>query len=200
MKAVSCKHIRRLLSRGEFGDTFQAIPDRYKAHIAECRDCGNWLEALNLAESVVSNPDRVMLSDIMLTRMKSNVMKRIEAHSSTRWFAWFMLPRQYLAATAVAGLAFVIILVANLNSPPDTTSPSLTSLQATTLFDESESLDTADPDTLTLAILGEIDTSLIPYLAEELESTDSDLLTESELESFREFQDEDWNALRRYLS
>ncbi len=198
-----CNRFRKQVSLGHFDESLREVSLSNQNHIASCPDCREWISQLGKIEEQL-NPDREIpaIEPEVLRRMKRSVMVAIDATPIRAGFLRsFLLSTKLIAFSSAAALLILIIAfrIAPIRHGSDHDSERAIAA-ATLLVEETDSLDTADPEVLSQALWIQIDTALMPFIEEEIETSDSTGLSDSMLETARSFQEDDWNALRRYLS
>lgn len=199
----ACNRFRKQVSQGHFGESLRDVSLSNRNHIESCPECREWIIQFGKLEEQLDPPQEIPSIDPdVLRRMKRNVLSAIDAAPiRTGFLQSLLLSPKLIAFSSAAALLSVIIAfrIAPIRHGSDQDNE-LAIAAATLMIEEPDTLDTADPEVLSQALWIQIDTELMPFIEDEIETSDSTGLSDSMLETARSFQEDDWNALRRYLS
>ncbi len=197
-----CRQFRKRLSQGQFGESLLDLSIQNQRHVDSCPDCREWVSRLAKIEDQLDECQSFEVEPEVLWRMKRNIMTEMDAAPTRTRFlqSVFFSPRLIAFSSATIVLALIVAFRMTPTRQGSDHARQTSYATTTLLLDESDSLDAADPDFLTQALWIQIDSSLIPFIEDEIDAPDSTGLSDSILENAWNFQEDDWNALRRYLS
>ncbi|MBN1551426.1 hypothetical protein JW979_08155 [bacterium] len=207
-----CSFIKRYFSKGRFGESFQDLSEEVISHADHCVECRKALEELTMIEKKVwsSSVSNDGLEHSQMDKLKHHVMKKInEKSTESSVFSLSFLPVRIAAiATLLVALSatgyFYFVRQDTHRTANIGFEDKIASVDPKLLDDvvfEYSDIDEIDESIIEAALIDEITNSMYDAVDASETGYGSNWIYRTEtLNFFQDFDEKDWEALRRYLT
>ncbi|MBN1879536.1 hypothetical protein JW823_05440 [bacterium] len=193
----NCRRIEKALAAGHFDETLSKISSELCEHMEHCAQCRDAYASLLATEQMVTGESPIELNLTARARIRIGVFNKLERKSLAAGWRGFK-PVWGFIATGV--LSFLLVLhpwSRQISDPTDPFAVNDTEL-VDMMFDYIDVPITYDED-LELAVIQQSDPELMAAAIESWYWPSLNEYDETILNSISDFDDSDWDALRRYL-
>lgn len=195
-----CNRLLKSLKKGNFENCLNCVSEDMLAHIEECQSCHKQFLDLTETEKMLQNSSSTKLSKRAKARIRMNVNQSIMSATPSR----FRAPALWWGLPGLAVVVIVMLLIPNLDHQREEPEVFIVNQLDDNLVEEMLGLlepgvyEYDDTD-IKNAVVIKSDTTFFNVLLENWYDSEFDYYKEYNLSMFSEFDEDDWEMLRRYL-
>ena len=197
---TKCDRLFSLLKTGHFGTNLNDLPQEFKDHLNECKKCQAYLEELTTTELKVKNNLRdCNSSDKDFSHLKREIMNQIQRSQDKR-FEFNFRPRY---AAGLAGIIIVIVISMTYYSRTIPSQSIAVTIQPEIIeeyYYATSPLKNLDNELISSALMNQLDPNIVDATLTQLQNDDNWLYEEDTIKQLETLNEQDWQALRRFLS